>query len=257
MRAKRRWNRINAQILVWAGDQRGQLKYDGSPFLLPAWNETAKKGPLQPFRFEGAKDGKDRLVPGTILVTDIINRTPEGGIIKTFDVGDFCDFLERDRGYLFDRGLNIVTDVGDVGAAMAEARPAWENSQVSRAQQILTSEMDRIQRYEAKGQPAPEGSNAQNVGWAISLLQTRAPDQARFGKEDLAKVLSGQYVSLEPEKPATAAVLSAKEIMAEAKSLGLKLNKSELEALVEDDEEQIAFIHEKIAGRREAQAATA
>ena len=258
MRAKRRWNRINAQILVWAGDEREQLKYDGVPLILPAWNETAKLGPTHPFRFEGAKDSQERLIPGTILVTDIINRTPEGGVVKTFDVGEFCDFLERDKEHYFKRGLEIVTEVADISAAMATARPVWEKSQVTRAQQILSAEMDRIARYDAKGQPAPEGSNAGRVAWAIAHLRGQAPDKAKFGKEELAKVLSGQYVEeATSAEPVTAHKLSVKEIRAACREVGLKLNKAELEALLDDDEEQIAFIHEKIKVRREAQAAPA
>jgi len=93
---------------------------------------------------------------------------------------------------------------------------------------------------------------------ASSSLPNLAPDRAKFGKEELAKVLSGQYVEeTAGAEPVTAAKLSVKEIRAEAGKVGLKLNKAELEALLDDDEEQIAFIHEKIKVRREAQAAPA
>lgn len=259
MRAKRRWNRINAQILVWAGDERLQLKYDGVPIMLPAYNETAKKGARQPFRFESAKDGRDRFIPGTILVTDIINRTDEGGVLKTFDVGEFCDFLERDKEHYFQRGLEIVTEPGDVEAAMAAARPVWEKSQVAKAQQIISQEMDRIAAHEARGEPATKASNADRVAWAVAHLQNQSPEKATFGREELAKALSGQYVGPAEKEapPVTAADLSTKEILAEAKSVGLKLTRSEMQALLEDDEEQIDFIQQKIKGRREAQAAPA
>ena len=265
MRAKRLWNRINTQILVWAGDEREMLKYDGVPLILPAWNETASKklangspNPASPFRFEGARDGSDRMIPGTVLLEDLINRTPEGGVIKTFDVTTFCEFLERDQAYLFERGLEIVTDPKDVPAAMATARPLWAKNQTARAQQILAQEMDRLAKYEESGRPAPSASNAPRVAWAISMLKGLQPDIAAFGKEELAAVLSGQYVAPSvSEIPPSAASLSAKEILVEAREIGMKLNKTELEALLEDDAEQIGFIQEKLKARREAQAATA
>lgn len=258
MRAKRRWNRINAQILVWAGDKREQLKYNGVPIILPARNETAKKGPKHPFRFEGARTGKNELIPGTIIVSDVINRTPEGGVEKTFDVGEFCDFLERDRAYMFDRGLEIVTEPGDVDAAMSEARPRWEDHQVTRAQLILSLEMDRVSTLERDGKPVLKASNADDVAWAITLLKGREPDVVQFGKDELAAVLSGQYVTpTKEERKVTPGILSARDIMADAKQVGLKLTKGELEGLLEDDQEQIDFIQAKIKTRREAQAASA
>lgn len=258
MRVKRRWNRINAQILVWAGDERLQLKYNGVPIVVPAYNETAILGPKHPFRFAGAKNGSGNMIPGTILVEDIITRTPEGGVIKAFDVGEFCDFLERDQSWWFDRGLEIVTDPLDVETAMESARPVWEQSQIVRAQQIIAAEMERVASHEAKGQPVPLSSSAKDVEWAVKHLRNRAPEQAQFGKDDLAKVLSGQYVG-PPEKTErlTAEKLSSKELLSSARELGLKLTKSELEGILDDDEDQIAFIKEKIAGRREEQAANA
>ncbi len=42
--------------------------------------------------------------------------------------------------------------------------------------------------------------------------------------------------------------------MADAKEVGLRLAKSEMEGLIEGDEEQIGFVLEKIKKRREAQA---
>ena len=263
MRTKRRWNRVNAQILVWAGDERKQLKYDGKPILLPAHNETAKKGPSHPFRFESVRNGKDELVPGTLKVEDIISRTPEGGVTKIFDVGDFCDFLERDRERLFESGLEIVSSWQDVAAAMEAARPLWDKAQDARAQQILATEMDRISRFEAKGQPAPEGSNSERVAWAISHLQTRkAADVAKFGKEDIAKVLQGQYLppkeTISDETPAEAEEMSTiKQILAAAKQHGLKLTRSEMEGLLEGDDEQTEFVLKKIELRKESQAANA
>jgi len=263
MRAKRRWNRVNAQILVWAGDERKQLKYDGKPILLPAYNETAKVGPSHPFRFESVRNSQDTLIPGTLEVKDIIQRTPEGGVTKVFDVGDFCDFLERDRERLFESGLEIVSAWQDVPAAMQAARPVWEKSQDARAQQILTTEMDRIARFEAKGQPAPEGSNAERVAWAISHLQKRkAADVARFGKEDIAAVLQGQYLppkeGVTDETPATTDDMSTiKQILAAAKTYGLKLTRSEMEGLLEGDDEQTEFVLKKIEVRKSQAEASA
>jgi len=258
MRAKRLWNRINAQILVWSGDEREQLRYDGKPILLPAHNETAQIGKGHPFRFESARDGKDRLIPGTLLVTDVVVDTPSGGVKKVFDVGEFCEFLERDKTHLFERGLEIVGKPDQVQAAMEAARPMWERSQDARAQQILSTEMERISKYEEKGQPAPEGSNAERVAWAIShLQQRRTADVARFGKDDLAAVLSGQFVKPKPQEVAEVEQLTAKQIMAQAHEVGLKLTKTELEGLIEGDDEQIEFVKEKIKGRKEASEATA
>ena len=256
MRAKRMWNRINSQILVWAGDDREQLKYDGVPILLPARDETAKTAkadPASPFRFEGARDGKDRLVPGTILVKDLVVETAEGGRSKPFDVSLFCEFLERDKPHLFERGLEIVSDVKDVEAAMKNARPLWEQSQVEKAQRILSAEMARISKYEDAGQPAPRASNADRVAWAIKHLHGREHETVAFGKEALSAALAGQYVDTPKAREAAPVVAprTSMVIREEAAGVGLKLNKAELEALLDEDEEQIGFIEEKIKLRRQ------
>jgi hypothetical protein len=255
MRAKRLWNRVNAQILVWAGEDPLRLRYDGRHILLPPRNETATTGKGKPYAFESAKDGRDRHIPGTLKVTDVILSTPEGGFTKTFDVGQFCEFLERDRAYLFERGLEIVTDPKDVEPAREAALPGYERSQDARAQQILSTELDRIAKYDAKGQPTPEGSNSGRVAWAVSHLQRRdTADVAQFNAKDIKAVLSGQYLPPKKEEADALERLTAKQIVEEAQEVGVNVTKTEMLALIEGDNEQIDFILEKIKVKKEAQA---
>ena len=90
----------------------------------------------------------------------------------------------------------------------------------------------------------------------------KAADVAKFGKEDIAKVLQGQYLppkeTISDETPAEAEEMSTiKQILAAAKQHGLKLTRSEMEGLLEGDDEQTEFVLKKIELRKDSQAANA
>ncbi len=254
---KKMYTRVQSQIFTWAGDEALQIGYDGMHFLVPPFNETAKAGGSSPYRFESVRDAKGELVPGTLLVKDEIVRNNDGSSRRVLSVTDFCDYLTRERDELFGRGFNIVSNVQDVAEALEAGRPLYLAAQDARARAILSSEMARRKKYEDKGEPAPPRDDEHNVIWAIQHLRGRAAQRPKVKAEDIRSALDGEYQPTEVAKLATKRVSSAQEIYQEAAELGVNLTKTEMQGLLENDEEQTAYVLEKIKLKKETAAAPA
>jgi len=267
MRVKKRlWNRINTQIFVWAGEEPLHLKHNGFRFVVPPRNVVARKAEGAPYKFEAVRDGKDRPVPGTILVEDRIVESDAGGRRKVFDVMECCEYLQNDKGHLFEEGFQIVSDVADAKAIMPELIPLYENSMDKRAQSILSAELGRQQKWKEKGQPVPEPDNPQRVEWAIKHMASRKKTlQPDYSANDIEAALEGRFDDIVGSKPRTEAPpvepeeqINGKALYMECQEWGLRLNKGEIEALLTDDEEQIDIIVQKLKAKRaEGAAATA
>ena len=266
---KRRWNRVQSQIFVWAGEKPLHLKYSGFNFHVPGRHDIAKPGPGSIYTFESARDSEGRYVPGTLEVKDILHVTPEGGYTKTFDVDAACRFFDRDKNMLFEKGFQIVSNPGEIEVAMEDCIPLWEESEDERAQQILTTEMERQESFKAKGQDPPRSSSADQVAWAVAHLNRpgRKADRPDFDADDLKATLAGRA----PEPLADFAAAAAKKarvpdedkhpipekdvaanmrLYDEAREMGVKLSRSELAALLEDDHEMIGLVREKLEVKR-------
>lgn len=257
MSKTKRWSRVTSQILVWAGEEPLVIGYDGDEIRLPARTEIAQKGNQSQYRFESAQTKAGHFIPGTVLLTDLFRTTEQGGYEKTFDVNKLCEYLERDRQDLFARGFAIVSDSEDVTPLMREQLiPAWEASQDERARQVIATELERRKRLEAKGNPITPGSSEHHVLWAFKHMAKRqASNQPMLTTDDLFAVASGSYIAKEaPDAPAAAkAPTVARDPMAlyaEAKAIGVRLNKAELDGLLAGDVETVMSVAEQVRARR-------
>jgi hypothetical protein len=267
MKVKRLWNRVNGQIFVWAGEEPKEVKYSGFRFKLPPRTETAKLGPGSIYRFESVRDSKDELIPGTAWVTDVVVSSDSGGRHRVFDVSACCEFLQESKSKLFEEGFAIVSDVNDVRPAMEELRPLYDKSQDVRAQGILGSELDRQRKYQDKGQAVPEPDNPERVEWAMKhMARRRKSMKPTHGMDNIQAVLEGRFddVVRADKSNGTPAPIAAfnpepmdgRELFKECNEWGVRLSKREVEALLEGDEEQIAFIVAKLKVKREATTAS-
>jgi hypothetical protein len=244
--SNRRWSRTQSQILVWAGDERLTIMYNG--------DEVARKG--GPFRYESAQTKAGHYIPGTILMSDHFSTTEAGGYEKTFDVTHLCEHLERDRQDLFKRGFAIVSDSEDVTPIMREQLiPAWEANQDDRAREIIQTELERRKKLEAKGNPITPGTSEHLVMWAFKHMAKRQASAApMLTTDELFKVAAGTYTPpVQAEKPAAqkyAAPDDAKSLYGEATALGVKLSKGELDGLLQDDQETKIGVTDKLRARR-------
>jgi hypothetical protein len=251
---------VQSQILVWCGDERLDLGYDGSFIAVPPMNEIAKVGIRSPYRLPAATTKAGVPLPGTVIVEDVIVQKEDGGYKKIFDVSDLCAFLERDCPELFQRGFQIVSDPEDVKAVQMEGRPLYEASQDARARDILGLELSRRKRYEDAGQPAPPGSNEQDVIWAIRHQQMRAARKAKtleVSSADIYAAMAGTYTGPTPGVEADAPIVesteqvSASSMIDEADELGVSLTKADLSGLIRGDKDIYAYVAEKLKIKRE------
>ena len=267
MKVKRLWNRVNGQIFVWAGEEPKEIKYSGFRFKLPPRTETAKIGPGSIYRFESVRDSKDELIPGTAWVTDVVASSDSGGRHRIFDVSACCEFLQESKSKLFEEGFAIVSDVNDVKAAMEELRPLYDKSQDLRAQGILGAELDRQKKWKEKGQMVPEPDNPERVEWAMKhMARRRKSMRPAHGMDNIQAVLEGRFDDVVPEngnsQPGPSPVafdaepLDGRELFRECGEWGVRLSKREVEALLDGDGEQIAFIVAKLKSKKEATAAS-
>jgi hypothetical protein len=261
MSTNRKWSRTQSQILVWAGLERLRIMYDGDEILVPSREETARKSnelAASPFRYESAMTKTGHYIPGTLLMMDRFKNTEAGGYEKAFDVTHLCEWLDRERQDLFARGFAIVSDPEDVTPIMREQLiPAWDGSQDARAREIVATELERRKRLEAKGNPITPGSSEHLVLWAFKHLAKRqASSEPMLTTEDLFKVASGTYVPTAKEAADEAAPKvyiepgDARALYAEAKAMGMKLTKPEVEGLLDDDADTKTAVTEKLRARR-------
>jgi len=255
MQIKKMYSRVMSQIFTWAGEEPLVVGYDGQSFVVPPRHETARILPGGIYRFESARDAGGSLVPGTLLVTDLMANTEDGGTRSILSVSAFCDYLTRDRDDLFARGFNIVATAQEVKAAIEQGIPLYEASQDERARTILATELERRKKFEEKGQPAPPSSSDHRVAWSIKHLKTRAQAQVPSASTDeIFGALQGRYMpESKPEVvPTLSRVSSGQEVYEQAVEAGVQLSKTELTALLANDAEQTGYVMEKIKARRAA-----
>lgn len=268
---RRNWTRVNSQIFVWAGEEPLEIKYSGFRFKVPPRTETAKSKEVDPgtmYRFESARDPKDRLLPGTCKVEDVVRTRPNGGTHRIFDVNECCEFLQRDRPELFEKGFGIVSSYSDVADIMGELTLLYEASQDRRAYTILQTELERQRKMAEKGQVVTERENPEVVEWAMQHLVRRGKVVTpAIGADSIEAVLKGQFqgeIPARKEAEPQAATPPPEErpdnkaLFRECEQYGMRLNKREIQALLTDDDpEQIEFIASKLRARKEEAAGEA
>lgn len=244
----RRYNRLQTHILVWCGDEPLEISYDAVPILVPPVNKIATLGIGSPYRVPSAVSKSGVPLPGTLVVSDVIQENSEGGVTHVFKVSDFCAFLERDCAELFSRGFNIVTDPDDVRPVQEEGRPLYEESLDAQAGAILDAELMRQKKYEDQGRPVPQADNEKQVIWAYRHKQKRGAQKPAISKDLILAAIHGTYT---PELPVmedgSVAVKSAAGLIEECDALGINLTKPELTALIRNKPDEVAFVLEKIA----------
>lgn len=261
---RRMWSRVNSQIFLWAGEEPLEIKFSGFRFKVPPRTETAISTETDPhsiYKFDSARDSKERRIPGSLLVKDVVKTAPNGGVHRIFDVAACCEYLQRDKEDLFDRGFAIVSDVNDIPDVMEELQPLYEASQDRRAHTILQVELERQAKMKEKGQIVTERENPEVVEWAMSHLARRGKTvQPAIGAEAIEAVLKGQYTGPVAEAPKAEPQADApppkkkvdnKQLYEECEEWGVRLTKREIEALLKNDEEQIEFITAKLRVKQE------
>lgn len=252
MQVKKLWSRTNQVILVWPGEEPLELAYDNVRVVVPSRFETAKPGRDSIYRHESARTASGDLIPGSVVVEDIVNETEMGGFKTVFNVNDMCQYFVRERNDLFAQGFNIVSSVSEIPTAMELGLPLYEASQDERARIIVSNEMARQKKQEDRGEGRSPAPNPQAVMWAVAHLKNRQAQKPQFSANELRDVLEGRFV--EQKAPATVPApqpTSASSLYDEARSLDITLNKTELQGILENDAAQIAFVRQKIELRRQ------
>lgn len=265
--SRRKWTRVQSQILTWCGDEILEIGYDGTVICIPPINQVAKVGLRSPYRLPSATTAAGVPLPGTVLIEDVVVQNENGGWKKVFDVSDLCAYLERDEPQLFARGFQIVSDPADVTIVQQEGRPLYEASLDQRAREVLALELSRRKRYEDAGQPAPPGSNESDVIWAIRHQQMRSARKRQaagveLSTKDIYDAMAGTYnppaasVPQPQEAPAAAPAatthVSAASLIDEADELGVTLSKADLSGLIRGDRDTFDFVAEKVKLKRES-----
>jgi hypothetical protein len=256
MTTTRRWNRIQTQILVWAGEQPLEFDYNGDRIIVPARNEIARRGPRSRYRNESAISKSGAYLPGTLAMSDESRPTDGGGLMPVFRVGELCEYLERDRQDLFRRGFAIVTDPEDVHPVMQELIPIWEANQDARAREIVNTELERRKKLQEKGNPITPGSSEHLVVWAFRHLAKRQAEQRpMLSTDELFAVAAGTYTAppVEPEPALPVKIGPTTDPVAlyqTAESIGVKLSKADLAGLLAGDKDIIGTVSQRIAARR-------
>jgi len=255
-------DRVNKFILVWCGDEREQVGFDGEVFYLPPIDTTAKLEAGSPYKFESARDRQGDMLPGTVLVVDR-NAVIDGNRVKVFDADIFVKWIEMVRSDLLDRGLFIVDMPEEVEQAKVEGRPIWEASQDARARNILELELFRRMKWEQKGQQAPASSSEHLVAWAVKHVNERGTALSGIPTDNIRTALNkgsmlpgrpsstaSRTSSVSPTPPAPTPgpnVPVGAGLYARARTLGVKLLKDELEGLLDEDAEVVELVAKKVA----------
>ncbi len=253
IRRRKHVDKVNSFILVWCGDEREQVSFDGECINLPPIDVEAKPGPGSPYRMEGAKDRVDLIIPGTVRVSDR-HAMIEGNRVKVFDADMFVKWIETIRTELLDRGLFIVDLPEEVEEAKTEGRPLYEKSQDSRARQVLETELFRRKKWEDKGTPPPPSSSEHIVQWAIKHLNERGSALSMIPTDDIIGALSTGAPTLKDipaprprkEPPSIEKPLDGKRLHQQALGLGVKLKVLDLNGLLTEDEDVMKDVAERI-----------
>jgi hypothetical protein len=253
---KKFWSKKNSVVFVWPGEEPLTLKYDGIQIVLPPRDVIARVGLGSIYTHEAA-EVKGRKLAGTVVVEDVTVLTAEGGYKTILNIDHLCRYLVRDRDDLFARGFNIVEDPTLIDEALTVGLPLYSESQVRRAREVLSRELQRQKGYKDRGEVPPPSTSEHLISWAVKHLKSLGPQKQAHRMEDLSAVLEGRQLN-EPAEPAQQMVhdvpaeqiVEASGVFAEARAAGLSLGNFELQSLLTGNEETIAKVRVKIEARR-------
>lgn len=257
------WSKKNSVVFVWPGEERLEIRYDGMPIVVPPRDVIGRVGLGSPYTHEAAEVG-GRKVPGTAVIEDVTTITPEGGYRTALAIDHLCRYLTRDRDDLFGRGFNVVESVDQIQEAITLGIPLYAESQVRRAREVLSREMQRQKTYKDRGETPPASTSEKLIAWAVNHLRSVGPQQQAHRLEDLTAVMEGRAeapasagVREGPHIPSPAfagalerdAMVRAGEVFQAAQKAGVRLNGIEMANLLRGNEDAIARVLTTINAR--------
>lgn len=240
------FSRPHEYIVVWPGDEPIDIVAGGQYVRVPSRNDCSWKPGTRPedrgpYRFPAAVDSSGEPIPGTIVLSDAFGSTPGGAVEKKFDAVGFLQAFQSTAfgAAVLARGMTVVESSGDVEAAIAANRAAWEEAAVAGWEQTLRDELDRQAKYKEKGHPAPppterEGLNIKAAMAGLAALRTRRAARG-FSESELKAALSGEEAPVTPGDPLVELAKSASDIFQQAIAMNLPLRKDEMEGLLRRD----------------------
>lgn len=248
------WSKKNSVVFVWPGEEPLELQYDGTRIVVPARDVIGRVGVGSIYTHEPA-EMSGRKIPGTAVIEDITTVTPEGGYKTMLSIDHLCRYLTRDRDDLFRRGFNICESVDLIQEALTLGIPLYSESQIKRAREVLSREMQRQKGYKDRGETPPPSTSEHLVSWAVKHLKSVGPQAQAHRLEDLAAALDGR--GPEPQQIAAIGdvVVDASDLMAQAgaafqaaRAANLKLNGVEMTQLLSGNENMIAMVLTRVRG---------
>lgn len=248
------WSKKNSVVFVWTGEEPLELMYDGTRIVVPPRDVVSRVGLGSVYTHEAAEVGGKKM-PGTAVVEDITVLTPEGGYKTLLSIDHLCRYLTRDRDDLFNRGFNICESPELIQEAVTLGIPLYGESQIKRAREILSREMQRQKGYKDRGETPPPSTSEKLISWAVKHLKSVGPQQQAHRLEDLAAALEGK-IEVEPQRisenpPAVVedTMQRAAAAFAIAQKAGVKLNGVEMTQLLRGDEDAIEQVLVKVRAR--------
>lgn len=265
------WNKKNAVVFVWPGEEPLELQYDGTRIVVPPRDVIGRVGQGSIYTHDAA-ELNGRKVPGTAVIEDIATLTPEGGYKTMLSIDHLCRYLTRDRDDLFVRGFNIVESADLIQEAVTLGIPLYGESQIARAREVLAREMQRQRSYKDRGETPPPSTSEKLIAWAIAHLKSVGPQKQAHRFEDLAAVMEGRAAGGAPAReadvPTDASVggdvmARAGAVFQAANAAGIRLNGIEMGNLLRGHEDTITQVLTRIRAkeadntRKEAEAVAA
>jgi hypothetical protein len=158
-------------ILCWGGDEPEAFDVGGERIVVPAHNQIANPGERT-----ASQDGRGsgsifrhppatlhgEPLPGTVLLKTVESRDPATGAkVVVFDamaVQEYImgQFRSDHATALANRGMVALRNPADVPRVMSALRDAYEESMAVSDQRLLSTERERLKKFEEQGmQPTP------------------------------------------------------------------------------------------------------
>lgn len=264
------FSRPQSFIVYWPGEEQ-KLSWDGEHVTLPGAGIVVADDKLH--RFASARRADGSFIPGSLTLTIIKGyNESKGEHFVAFDPQAWLEgaFGKEDGSSgpysgMWNRGLRVVEDVGDITAEMeAECREAWEASQENTDQILIRQELKRRDRYIAAGGEAPPlrpESEAELIA-AKRRLDERAEKKKRsaINSDDLRSTLSGRAAT--QSAPASTAAPTAElkgsvaALLDAAKRAGVEVSPEEIVDLASGDVAAQAALFDRIDKAMTGQPAT-
>lgn len=245
-------------ILGWPGDEEWvEVMWDGRITWIPGRGTVANRKENTRFRWDPAKTEAGEPIPGTVVIFDEFNVNESGNRVMMFNALEYCRGLAS-NALLMTRGLIILDDVKKLPDVWDKARDLWEASQDQHSEQVLRLELERIARWESKGQPAPPPPNTEEISRAKEHIERRKRHGKlrAFTKADLLKALDVTApppdvdgVPPAPAVPQPVAELSPAMDLSRFPAAKPDLAQTEGEYLPDDPEERKKAVVEAVARR--------